>query len=308
MTFSNWCDDHTTSPHIFITLPMISCPKSAHSVSSLLVSSSSISMEACFVSANSFTEAISPINGRTRIRIGPARTRSGQCRTGKAAAQFSVSCCQTASDWRAFRARLVAGADPIGDKWIHPIHDPEKGCLLIATEKLDGVHIFERTVILLLSTGPIGPTGLILNRPSLMSIKEMRPATLDVSSSSEIFSDRALYFGGPLEDGLFLVSPKDEESADMVGKSGVFEEVMRGVYYGTKESVGCAAEMVKRGMVGDGDLRFFDGYCAWETEQLKGEIRAGLWALAASGSALVGLTDVGLWEEVIGLMGPRKVW
>ncbi|KAK6129208.1 hypothetical protein DH2020_037038 [Rehmannia glutinosa] len=201
----------------------------------------------------------------------------------------------------------------ISDKWAHTIHEPEKGCLLIATEKLDGVHIFERTVILLLSTGPIGPTGLILNRPSLMSIKEMRSSALDVSGA---FSDRPLFFGGPLEEGMFLVSPNKQQGneggdVDGVGKSGVFDEVMRGLYYGTKESVGCAAEMVKRDVVQVGDFRFFDGYCAWEREQLRDEIRAGYWTVAACSPSVVGLTSVGsvgLWEEILGLMGPRKVW
>ncbi|KAK6155052.1 hypothetical protein DH2020_009300 [Rehmannia glutinosa] len=235
------------------------------------------------------------------------------------------------SDWRTFRARLVAGERAfrpdellssvvgpdapmyqpitISDKWAHTIHEPEKGCLLIATEKLDGVHIFERTVILLLSTGPIGPTGLILNRPSLMSIKEMRSSALDVSGA---FSDRPLFFGGPLEEGMFLVSPNNKQGdVDGVGKSGVFDEVMKGLYYGTKESVGCAAEMVKRDVVQVGDFRFFDGYCAWEREQLRDEIRAGYWTVAACSPSVVGLTSVGsvgLWEEILGLMGPRKVW
>lgn len=179
--------------------------------------------------------------------------------------------------------------------------------MLIATEKLDGVHIFERTVILLLSTGPIGPTGLILNRPSLMSIKEMRSSTA-LDASSGIFSDRPLFFGGPLEDGVFLVSPGKTDNG--VGKSGVFEEVMNGLYYGRKESVGCAAEMVKRDVVDSGDFRFFDGYCAWEREQLRGEIRAGCWTVAACSRSIVGLTgtgSVGLWEEIVGLLSPWKV-
>lgn len=223
------------------------------------------------------------------------------------------------ADWRSFRARLVAGeqslrpektskvsdqppAISIGNKWAHPIHEPEKGCLLIATEKLDGVHIFERTVVLLLSTGPVGPTGVILNRPSLMSIKEMRTPALDAAGE---FSDRPLFFGGPLEEGLFLVGGDDD---GVVGKSGVFEEVMKGLYYGRKESVGCGAEMVKRGVIGVEEFRFFDGYCGWEREQLKDEIRAGYWNVAACSPAVIGLSTVGLWEEVIGLMGPRKVW
>ena len=194
----------------------------------------------------------------------------------------------------------------IGDKWAHTIHGPEKGCLLIATEKLDGVHIFERTVILILATGPIGPTGLILNRPSLMSIKETKSTVLDASRT---FLDRPLYFGGPLEEGLFLINkPKVDDS---VGKSGVFDEVMKGLYYGTKESVGCAAEMVKRNVIGLDDIRFFDGYCGWESEQLQEEIRAGYWTVAACSPSVIGLDNVnsgGMWEDIHGLMGPRKVW
>lgn len=198
----------------------------------------------------------------------------------------------------------------IGEKWAHMIHEPERGCLLIATEKLDGVHIFERTVVLLLSNGPLGPSGIILNRPSLMSIKETRSTALDVAGT---FSGRPLYFGGPLEAGLFLVSPKrseEEEKEDGIGKTGVFDEVMKGIYYGSKESVGCASEMVKRNLVGIQDFRFFDGYCGWEKEQLRDEIRAGYWTLAACSPTVIGLDygTLGLWEELLGLLGHKKVW
>lgn len=271
------------------------------------------------------------MNGTLKLSFDPTG-----CRTGMGSSSSSPEDDNTSlpsPDWRSFRAKLVAGerassvqepssyVDPdavvdldhppataIGDKWAHTIHEPEKGCLLIATEKLDGVHIFERTVILVLSDGPMGPSGVILNRPSLMSIKETRSTVLDVAG---MFSDRPLFFGGPLEDGLFLVSTKGGDDDDGVGKSRVFEEVMKGLYYGTKESVGCAAEMVKRNVVVVGDFRFFDGYCGWEKEQLKDEIRAGYWTVAACSPSVIGLASVqsiGLWEEVLGLLGPRKVW
>ncbi|KAJ9562237.1 hypothetical protein OSB04_007397 [Centaurea solstitialis] len=301
-------------------------------------------MEACCLSSNSFTKAMEIVipSMKPRIFVQPKRS-CAQFQIKKAGPYSTATCCQSQSnspspssrdeenssidaDWRSFRARLVAGeqafpsqepsptTDPnttlnqppsvsLGDKWAHAIPEPEKGCLLIATEKLDGVHIFERTVVLLLSTGPVGPTGIILNRPSLMSIKEMRSTTLDVSGT---FSDRPLFFGGPLEEGLFLVS-----GGDGVRKSGVFEEVMKGLFYGTKESVGCAAEMVKRNVVGVGDFRFFDGYCGWAKEQLRDEIRGGYWAVAACSPNVIGLANVGsvgLWEEVLGLMGQKKVW
>ncbi|GMY13788.1 upf0301 protein [Fagus crenata] len=307
-------------------------------------------MEACFLTSNSFTKTTELVPSiKARILNHPKRfSRQFKCR--QVGNPFPVSCCYMESssweddkkpyinaDWRGFRAKLVAGerasnsrsqaqepssgshVDPdivvdhplpitIGDKWAHTIHEPEKGCLLIATEKLDGVHIFERSVILVLSMGPLGPSGIILNRPSLMSIKETRSTVLDVAGT---FSGRPLLFGGPLEDGLFLVSTSTSTSDDGVERSEVFEEVMKGLYYGTKESVGCAAEMVKRNVIGVGDFRFFDGYCGWEKEQLKDEIRAGYWTVAACSPTVIGLASVGsvgLWEEVLGLMGPRKVW
>lgn len=294
-------------------------------------------MDACFLSSSSLTKTLQPIPSIKPKILGHPRKNLHQLPCRKVNSPPSRICCQLGSqssssgdeekpfvdaDWRSFRAKLIAGEqsliDPdtvvnqgptisIGNKWAHTIHEPEKGCLLIATEKLNGVHIFERTVVLLLSTGPVGPTGIILNRPSLMSIKEMRSTALDVAGT---FSDRPLFFGGPLEEGLFLVSPNGGPGSDGVGNSGVFDEVMKGLYYGTKESVGCAAEMVKRNVVGADNFRFFDGYCGWEKEQLRDEIGAGYWTVAASSPAVIGLSNVGsvgLWEEILGLMGPRKV-
>ncbi|KAK8553149.1 hypothetical protein V6N13_089364 [Hibiscus sabdariffa] len=297
-------------------------------------------MEACFLSSNSFTKSLEIAPSiKARSLIFPKKN-SNFSHSRKLTFPSSITCCHLdssspldddnkptlESDWRSFRAKLVAvekaskssswtdpdtvvdhpPSIPITDKWVHTLHEPEKGCLLIATEKLDGVHIFERTVILLLSMGPIGPSGIILNRPSLMSIKEMRSPILDIAGT---FSDRPLFFGGPLEEGLFLVSPKRDDNGTR--KSGVFEQVMEGLYYGKKESVGCAAEMVKRDVIGAGDLRFFDGYCGWEKEQLNEEVRAGYWTIAASSPNAIGLANVGnvgLWDEILGLLGPKKVW
>ncbi|KAK4271951.1 hypothetical protein QN277_020566 [Acacia crassicarpa] len=295
-------------------------------------------MEACFLVSNSFTKSPDqPLHTLKSPSLSFPKRSSLQFHSRKVALPC---CCHLSSsspfnggddkpslnaDWRSFRAKMVAGeqlrttsdepssssaADPppisLGDRWAHIIHEPERGCLLIATEKLDGVHIFERTVILLLSTGPIGPSGIILNRPSLMSIKETRSTAMDMEG---MFSNRPLFFGGPLEAGLFLLGPKEEGEEKSAG--GVLDEVMKGLYYGTRESVGCVAEMVKRNMVGVGDLRFFDGYCGWDKEQLRDEIRAGYWTVAACSPSVIGLASVGsigLWEDVLGLMGRRKVW
>ncbi|KAK8687011.1 hypothetical protein V6N13_085844 [Hibiscus sabdariffa] len=292
-------------------------------------------METCFLSSNSFTKRI---EFEPSIKAHFPKKIPSSFYPRKVAFPSSITCCNLNednnkpsfdSDWRSFRAKLVANekesspndpsspwADPgsdqppqpvtIGEKWAHTIHEPEKGCLLIATKKLDGVHIFERTVILLLKAGPIGPSGIILNRPSLMSIREMRSTILD---GWKEFSDQPLYFGGPLEDGFFLVSPTRDD--DSVEKSGGFEQVMEGVYYGSRESVGCAAEMVKRNVVKGGDFRFFDGYCLWDKEQLDGEIKAGFWTVVACSPSVIApqsVGNVGLWEEILELISPKRVW
>lgn len=299
-------------------------------------------MEACFLSSNCLTKTTQLIP-LTKSKLFALPKRTSLLHSYKHPTSSSITCCQLGSsssrdedinptlnaDWRSFRAKLVAAEKistredlstsssasteddlpklALGNNWAHTIHEPEKGCLLIATEKLDGVHIFERTVVLILATGPIGPTGIILNRPSLMSIKETKSTVLD---SSGTFLDRPLYFGGPLEAGLFLIN-RPKERYDGVGKSRVFDEVMKGLYYGTKESVGCAAEMVKRNVIGLDDIRFFDGYCGWDKEQLQEEIKAGYWTVAACSPSVIGLESAnsgGMWEDILGLMGQRKVW
>ncbi|KAL6894570.1 hypothetical protein ACP4OV_008668 [Aristida adscensionis] len=235
------------------------------------------------------------------------------------------------ADWRAYRAQLyqneqhaksvnpaAAAAPParIGDKWAHPLAEPEKGCLLVATEKLDGSHIFERTVVLLLSAGGVlGPVGVILNRPSLMSIKEARSLFADGGGGGDVFAGRPLFFGGPLEECFFLLGPAAASGGGEAAArtAGLLEEVMPGVQYGTRESVGCAAELARRGVVGARELRFFDGFCGWERGQLREEVRAGLWRVAACSPAVLGLAAVvkgGLWDEVQGLVTDtdRRVW
>jgi hypothetical protein len=71
-----------------------------------------------------------------------------------------------------------------------------------------------------------GPVGIILNRPSLMSIKEAQSIFADDADITDTFSGRPLFFGGPLEACFFLLGPRVEQT-------GLSEEVMLGLHYGT---------------------------------------------------------------------------
>ncbi|KAH8956921.1 hypothetical protein BDL97_07G067100 [Sphagnum fallax] len=213
-------------------------------------------------------------------------------------------------DWRAFRAQLVQSEKPgsksIGTKssaahWAHPILAPEAGCVLIATEKLDGQQNFERTVVLLLSPGSSnpreGPYGLILNRPLSRRIKEIK---LNDWALVKHFGNCQAYLGGPMDTEVFLL---------LHGTSGIqgFQEVIPGVYYGTSDGLEPVAEFAKGGnhSLPQG-FRFVFGYSGWGSDQLKKEIAAGLWCVAACSSDLIAsASTAGLWEEVLQLMGGK---
>ncbi|XP_048500455.1 uncharacterized protein LOC104897895 isoform X2 [Beta vulgaris subsp. vulgaris] len=227
---------------------------------------------------------------------------------------------QMTQDWREFRATLFAreqaeSADPsnrghdgshleskpLGIKWAHPISLPETGSVLVATEKLDGVRTFERTVVLLLRSGrhpQEGPFGVVLNRPLHKKIKHMKPNNLELATT---FADCSLHFGGPLEASMFLL--RTGEKPKLPG----FEEVMPGLCFGARNSLDEAMGLVKKGVLKPQDFQFFVGYAGWQHDQLREEIESNYWHVAAcSTNLLFGSSPdstEGLWEEILQLMG-----
>ncbi|XP_042385578.1 UPF0301 protein pc1755-like isoform X1 [Zingiber officinale] len=226
----------------------------------------------------------------------------------------------TLSNWRDVRANLVAKEQEhlldtdgqgitsneqpqmLSSKWAHPIPMLESGCVLLATEKLDGVPMFERTVILLLSLGSRDPRdrpfGVILNRPLRRKIKHMNPSNPHLAT---IFSDCSVHCGGPVEANMFLL-----KSSDGLLLPG-FGEAVSGVYFGSRNNLDDAAVLVKKGAFMPRDFIFFEGYSGWEFDQLLDELESEYWVVASCSSHLVhqvyGTSSSNLWEEILQLMG-----
>ncbi|EPS66643.1 hypothetical protein M569_08135 [Genlisea aurea] len=224
-------------------------------------------------------------------------------------------------DWREFRAFLYTHEQvensEIPDKeasqrrlpleWAHPISAPENGSLLVATEKLDGVRTFERTVILLLRSGAAnnpqeeGPFGVIINRPLNKKMKHMNPTNNELATT---FGDCSLHFGGPLDASMFLVRI-GEASGGLPG----FEEVIPGLYFGSRNSLDGASTMVRSGRLKPQDFGFFMGYAGWQVDQLGEEIESGYWHVASCSANLISgfskHSSDGLWREILQLMGGR---
>lgn len=201
---------------------------------------------------------------------------------------------------------VVHESKSLGSKWAHPLSAPETGCVLVATEKLDGVQTFERSVVFLLGSGTRhpqeGPFGVIINRPLHKKIKNMKPTNLHLATT---FSDCLLHFGGPLEASIFLLRSGPKKTVLD------FEEVIPNLSFGSRNSLDEASGLVKSGVLKPQDFRFFVGYAGWQIDQLKEEIDAGLWHVAACSSNLIfggtqsslSSSSDGLWEEILQLMG-----
>ncbi|KAG0499033.1 hypothetical protein HPP92_003724 [Vanilla planifolia] len=230
------------------------------------------------------------------------------------------------SDWRYFRATLVAREQanlPDSDaptleragelsqkpnpKWAHPLPVPEAGCVLVATEKLDGVHSFERTVVLLHRLGTRGhrkgPSGVIINRPLHKKIKHMKPSNPMLDTT---FADCPLHFGGPFDDTMFLLNTTSGASS-LPG----LEEVIPGICFGSLNCLDEAAALVNKGLLLARDFRFFIGYAGWDFEQLRYEIESNYWVVAACSSQVIveafAHSCSSMWEDILQLMGDAWV-
>ncbi|MCO5599070.1 hypothetical protein L7F22_053169 [Adiantum nelumboides] len=216
-------------------------------------------------------------------------------------------------DWRAFRARLVVGEQAesagldyqglesvpraLNKKWAHPIPFPETGCLLVATNKLDGQAPFERSVILLLRLGSgkpqDGPFGVILNRPILHMTKESEPIT---ERMAQMLRNCRLFYGGPLPADIFLLMQMKDGFNNL-------EEIIPGVYYGYAHGLQQVADLTVQDKILN-DFRFYVGYAGWDFNQLKDEIAEGFWWVAACSPELLKEVQIDvLWQEVLTSMG-----
>ena len=235
------------------------------------------------------------------------------------------------ADWRDFRAALVSSehrgaaaeaaeaAELLGDvdaergaeapwegpvvlptssgarHFVHELGRPEPGCLLIANEVMPG--LFWQTVIFMLEHSDTGSLGLVLNRPTNVTVKDLL-AGGPSASMMKAFADEPVYMGGPVgSDQLLVLHPY----ANVKGAT----RVMEGAYFGGLEG---AQDLVERGEANPREFKFFVGYSGWAAGQLEGEIddRASWYVAAASSDVVMPhciQLPVPLWRQVLGSMG-----
>ena len=161
------------------------------------------------------------------------------------------------------------------------VSTPESGRLLVATDEIQGA-VFGRTVILLLHYGDDGAMGLVINRPTDVSLDEV---TDDVERFEGYSGD--LFWGGPVQmDGVLALAKMNEppEGRGAVVGSVVFMTV----------------ESALQNLPADtSSLRFYIGYAGWAPGQLDAEMARGSWTVIEATDDRVFADDPAtLWQRL----------
>jgi len=195
-------------------------------------------------------------------------------------------------DWREFRARLVQleqTADSESDDnnatvksktdegWAYETPLIEQGSILLSSP---GNHFainqqyFHKNVILIINHEERSfTTGIILNRPTALNLKDVKDVHLSEETSREL-EGWNVWFGGDCE-GINACGKGNQRSFvlhSLEHLANMSEKVILGVYLIELEK---ERLLVAEGKDDKDDFLLLIGYCGWGPEQLQGELDRG---------------------------------
>ncbi|GAA5123986.1 YqgE/AlgH family protein [Pseudonocardia adelaidensis] len=165
------------------------------------------------------------------------------------------------------------------------------GTLLVAAPGLLDPH-FRRTVIYIIEHRDRGTLGVVLNRPSEVTVRDVLPSWAPLSSQPP-----AVFVGGPVESETALCLAAVRTGQDPSRVDGLI--TVRGpVALVDLDSDPAAIAPNLRG------LRVFAGYSGWDAGQLAGEIARGDWIVVpAIPDDVLARHDARLWGHVLRRQG-----
>ena len=173
-------------------------------------------------------------------------------------------------------AWLAVLPSPVGAQ-----EDTANGVLLVAKPGMPDPR-FRNTVILVTQTQDFQTVGVILNRPTGMKVRDVRP------DAPAAYAE-PLYYGGPLMDRVLIALFQ----SDRPPAAAAFH-VLRDVYLSMHPAVVeplIAAPPAK--------FRLYAGFSGWAPRQLEGEVGSDSWFMLPASEALVFRKDTsGMWEEL----------
>lgn len=173
-----------------------------------------------------------------------------------------------------------------------------KGQLLIASPRLLDPN-FIQGVVLMIQHDKNGAMGLVLNRPTEMTLRQ----AWEQVSQSPCPREDSLYVGGPCEGVLMAIHPFAE-----IGQI----EILPGLFFAAETT---AIEWLLQ-KADESRVRFFVGYSGWSPGQLEAEMETGSWVTADASIERVFAPESTLWrdikrevalQQIIGKVNPRLI-
>ena len=161
-----------------------------------------------------------------------------------------------------------------GTSWPTSADDapPVTAILLIGQAELADPDFADSVVLVMNNLGP-APAGIIINRPTHVSVSELFP---DLKHLAQVHDK--VYFGGPVEFGsvwfLFRAATPPEHAI----------QAFDGVYLSANREL--LLQLLGRAKPMDG-LRIFIGHAGWAPGQLEAEIDRGAWNLERASSEAI---------------------
>ncbi len=159
------------------------------------------------------------------------------------------------------------------------------GVLLIANPHMNDPN-FSHTVVLICQHGPEGTVGLILNRPTEVSLAKALPEIPGLQGTPF-----RLYAGGPVQlTGILLLLQMDAQPSNT-------RPVLEHIYWGGNVE---ALTQILQEQKPTQTFRAYAGHAGWAPGQLESELAAGAWAtLSADPAAIFTTQPEELWEQML---------
>lgn len=172
---------------------------------------------------------------------------------------------------------------PLKERLINQI-DPATGLFLVATSQLRN-SAFSETVILLIDHGEHGSVGIIINRPSELSLSSAFPA-VDEFHGTGI----KIYSGGPVNMNKLTTLIRSDEPPS--NASHILDDIYAVSDIATYKNIIKKSADTKY-------VRVYLGYAAWWAGQLEHEITRGSWRVIEGDAGVVfEINESRLWQKL----------
>ena len=184
-----------------------------------------------------------------------------------------------AGDRPAIRDSTTADTGP------HPTlgYRPQRGMFLLAAPRLEDPR-FARTVVLLLEYDETGALGIVINRPTQFSFRDLLADPLPGTR------DHHVHYGGPVEPGRLVALMRSPDAVEET--QHLFGDV----------HASAGLDILRRALEHEraADVRIYAGYAGWIPGQLDAELARGDWIVTpADTESIFEAPPDEVWNELM---------